>query len=116
MRTCTARLLMRSARGAARAHGVSQSTIEATGNRIACAVTGPISDSGGFTRTVETAQASDASAAAPTPNQKRSSGARSAHGATMRTRPAIVTSVPTTTGTVTGSFRNTAAITAAPSG
>src|SRR5215475_6746633 len=53
MRTCTARLLMRKARGAERAHGVSQSIIEATGRRIACAVTGPISDSGGFTRTVE---------------------------------------------------------------
>src|SRR6476661_3576571 len=56
MRICTVRLLIRSARGAERAHGVSQSTIEATGSRIACAVTGPISDSGGFTRTVETAQ------------------------------------------------------------
>jgi len=116
MRTRTPRLLLANVLGTARAHGVSHSTIEATGSRIACAVIGLISASGGLTSTVETAQASDAIAAAPTPNQKRSSGARSAHGATIKTRPAIVTSEPSAIGTVTGSSRKTAAISAAPSG
>ena len=55
-------------------------------------------------------------AAAPTPSQNRSSGARSAHGATMMTRPARVTSDPAAMGAVTGSSRKTAAIAAAPSG
>src|SRR5499433_2669 len=109
MRTCTARPLLANAPGTERAHGVSQRTIEATGRRIAWAVVALISASGGLTRTVETAHASEASTAAPTPNQKRSSGARSAHGATITTRPAIVTSEPTAMGTVTGSFRNAAA-------
>src|SRR5436309_10839819 len=86
MRTRTARLLSASALGAERAQG--QSAVAASGRRIACAVTAFFSESGGLTRTVETAQASDASAAVPTPNQNRSSGARSAHGATMSARPA----------------------------
>src|SRR5262249_8803043 len=112
----TARSLRAKAPGTERAQGVIHSTIEATGRRIACAVVALISASGGLTRTVETAHASEASAAAPTPDQKRPSGARSAHGATITTRPAIVTSEPTAIGTVTGSFKKAAAITAAPSG
>src|SRR5437867_3840636 len=63
-----------------RAHGVAQSTIAASGNRIACVVTASISRRGGLRRTAETAQASDASVAIPTPSQNRSSGVRSAHG------------------------------------
>src|SRR5262249_55234277 len=100
MRTRTPRLLLANVVGTSRAHGVTHSASEATGSRIACAVVGLISASGGLTSTVETAQASDAIAAAPTPNQKRSSRARSAHGATIRTRPAIVTSEPSAIGTV----------------
>src|SRR5439155_14773215 len=52
---------------AARAHGVAHSTSAASGNRIACAVTASVSRSGALTRTTETAQASDASVAVPTP-------------------------------------------------
>src|SRR5213593_1755442 len=103
-------------RPAERAHGVAHSTIAARGNRIACAVTASISRSGGLTRTTETAQASDASVAAPTPNQNRSSGARSAHGATMRTMPPRVRRAPAATASVTGSPRNAAARAAAPRG
>src|SRR5438876_706643 len=72
---------------AARAHGVVHRTTAASGNRIACAVTASSSRSGALRKITETAQASDASVAVPTPNQNRSSGARSAHGATTRTMP-----------------------------
>ncbi|PYN70696.1 MAG: hypothetical protein DMD93_02610 [Candidatus Rokuibacteriota bacterium] len=99
-----------------RAHGVAQSTIAASGNRIAWVVTASISRRGGLRRTAETAQASDASVAIPTPSQNRSSGVRSAHGATMRTMPPRVRRAPATIGSVMGSPRNAAASAVAPTG
>src|SRR5207249_9603321 len=60
IRIFTARPLLANAPGTERAHGVSQSTSAATGNRIACAVVALISESGGLTSTVATAQASEA--------------------------------------------------------
>src|SRR5437867_10095139 len=82
------RELCANSRGAERAHGVTQSSAAASGKRIAWAVTGFISASGGLTSTVETAQATDASVAVPTPNQKRSSGAGPLQGARITVIPA----------------------------
>ena len=116
MRTRAPRELCASSRGAERAHGVTQRSAAASGKRIACAVTGFISASGGLTRTVETAQATEASVAVPMPNPKRSSGAGPAHGARIKVIPASVRSVPPTIGSVIGSSRNTAAMAAEPIG
>ena len=95
---------------------MTQSSAAASGKRIAWAVTGVISASGGLTRTVETAHATEASVAVPTPNQKRSSDACPAHGARISVTPVSVRIVPPTIGRVSGSSRNTAAMAAAPIG
>ncbi|PYM32771.1 MAG: hypothetical protein DME15_12940 [Candidatus Rokuibacteriota bacterium] len=101
---------------APRAHGVTHSVAAASGSRIACAVTGSMSPSGDFRNTTETAHASAASVAVPTPSQKRSPGARWAQGATISVSPPSVRSVPAASAGVIGSSRNAAARRAAPTG
>src|SRR5256885_14176595 len=115
-RTWAPRELCARSRGAERAQGVTQSSAAASGKRIAWAVTGVISASGGLTSTVETAHATEASVAVPTPNQKRSSGACPAHRARISVTPGSVRIVPPTIGRGGRSAGETAADGAGPAG
>src|SRR5439155_12443823 len=72
MRRSGPRPLWRRAAAAPRVHGVSHSRREASGSRMAWAVSGSISRSGGFIITVEIAHAADARTAVHTPHHSRS--------------------------------------------